>query len=135
MSHAARPKLRELALELEDLSWSEVKSMAIQLDMEFTTLKRIEERNSEISDRVLSAMETWLKTDTKASWRRIIRALNAIRLNVLAEEIERKHYVSSVKSLPQLSHRGLVESEDASAWRNRTYTAPSVRHLIAIHHE
>ena len=121
-----RPKLRELALELEGLSWSEVKSMAIQLDMEFATLGQIEERYGEIRDRVLCAMETWLKADTKASWRRIIKALHAIRLNVLAEKIEREHYVSSVQTLPQVSQRALVEAEDALPRPSTTPSVPSV---------
>ena len=95
---SAKPNLRELALGMDQLSWAEVKSMAVQLDMGFATLKRIEERNQEISDRINSTMETWLETDSKASWKKIVTALNAIHKNVLAKDIEKK-YVKATSRL------------------------------------
>ena len=78
-------KLSQLARELDELSWAEVKAMAIQLDMEFSTLRKIEERNKAISDCFLHAMDMWLNTDPKASWEKIVKALNATNKKVLAQ--------------------------------------------------
>ena len=86
-----KPQLRELALALNSLSWSEVKSMTVQLGVEFFRLQQIEQQNSIISDRLLSAMDMWLNSDANATWTRIIKALNDIDKNVLAKEIEQKY--------------------------------------------
>ena len=87
----AKPKLRELALELDELSWAEVKAMAIQLDMKFKKLKNIESENKETSDLILNAMEAWLETDPNASWKKIVKALSATDKNALAESIKKNH--------------------------------------------
>ena len=84
-----KPQLRELTQALQDLTWSEVKHMAIQLEMEYSKLKQIEERNVEMTDRLLSTMNTWLDNDKSATWDKIIKALYDIERNVLANEIER----------------------------------------------
>ena len=83
-----KPQLKELALALNTLSWSEVKSMAVQLGVEFCRLQQIEQQSSTISDRLLSAMDMWLNSDANASWARIVTALNDIDKNVLAKKIE-----------------------------------------------
>lgn len=87
----AKPKLRELALELDKLSWAEVKAMAIQLDMEHATLSNISTGNQETSDRIVCAMDTWLKTDPRASWKKIVKALNDTNKRVLARDIDKKN--------------------------------------------
>ena len=74
--------------------------MAIQLDMGFATLRKIEERYQEISDRVLSAMETWLDTDKQASWKKLVKALNDTSKIVLAQNIEKKYVLA-----PRRRHR------------------------------
>ena len=94
----AKPKLRELALELDRLSWAEVKAMAIQLDMEYTTLSNISTANQESSDRIVCAMDTWLKTDPRASWKMIVKALKATNKIVLAQEIEKKYALNAPSS-------------------------------------
>ena len=86
-----KPQLRELALALNSLSWSEVKAMAVQLKMDYSKLEKIEERRIEGSDRLLSAMNMWLKSDANATWARIIKALNDTDKNVLAKAIEQKY--------------------------------------------
>ena len=86
-----KPELSELALALNTLSWSEVKSMAVQLRMEFFKLQHIEQQNVTVTDRLLSAMDMWLNSDTNATWARIIKALNDTDKNVLAKEIEQKY--------------------------------------------
>ena len=96
----ARPKLNELALELKDLTWAEVISIAIQLNIQFPTLQRIAEARSDINTRVLEAMNRWLETDTKASWKKVVKALKSIEKVVLAKKIEDK-YINQPK--PQTS--------------------------------
>ena len=86
-----KPELRELALALNTLSWSEAKSMAVQLGMEFFRLQQIEQQNVMVTDRLLSAMDMWLNSDANATWARIIKALHDTDKNVLAIEIEQKY--------------------------------------------
>ena len=86
-----KPQLRELALALNSLSWSEVKSTAVQLGMEYFRLQQIEQQSIAVTDRLLSAMDMWLNSDANATWARIIKALKDIDKNVLAKEIEQKY--------------------------------------------
>ena len=86
-----KPKLNELALALNTLTWSEIKSMAIMLRMEYFILEQIEDEKSKLSDRLLSAMDMWLNNDSNASWARIVRALEDADKNVLAKTIEQKY--------------------------------------------
>ena len=86
-----KPELSELALVLNTLSWSEVKAMAVQLRMEFSRLQHIEQQNTAVTDRLLSAMDMWLNSDANATWARIIKALNDTDRTVLAKEIEQKY--------------------------------------------
>ena len=65
----ARPSLRELALELGGLSWAEVKAMAVQLGMNYSTLSQIEQLTCVFSDRLHAAMDTRLSTDHNARGR------------------------------------------------------------------
>ena len=85
-----KPQLGDLAVELDELTWSEVVKMAIQLGMDFAILQKIAEDKSD-SIRLLASMDTWLKTDPKASWLKVVKALRAIKSNVLAASIERKY--------------------------------------------
>ena len=86
-----KPQLKELALALNSLTWSEVKSMAVQLGMEYFRLQQIEQQNSTMTDRLLSAMDMWLNSDANATWAKIIKALNDTDKKVLAKEIEQKY--------------------------------------------
>ena len=88
---SVKPKLSQLALALKDLTWSEVKAMAVQLEIDYSKLEQIQQQNSELSDRLHSAMNSWLKSDPNASWAKIVRALKAISKNVLASELEQKY--------------------------------------------
>ena len=86
-----KPKLDELALTLNTLTWSEIRSMCVQLRMEYFKLDQIEDEKNKLSERLLSAMNMWLNNDSNASWARIIRALKNTDKNVLAKEIEQKY--------------------------------------------
>ena len=87
----ARPKLNELALELKDLTWAEVISIVIQLNVEFSTLQNFAEQHSDNNVRVLRAINFWLQRDTNASWKKVVKALKSIEKNVLAQKIEDKY--------------------------------------------
>ena len=65
--------------------------MALQLGMDYSKLKQIETGNSELSHHVLTAIDTWLKTDQTASWQKVVNALKAIKKNVLAGELEKEY--------------------------------------------
>ena len=85
-----KPKLPDLSRELYELTWSETVNFGVQLGMEFSVLKRIgEDKTDDL--RFLSAMDAWLQSDPKASWKKVVRALRAIRKEVLAQELEEKY--------------------------------------------
>ena len=65
-----KPKLKELALALNSLSWGEVKSMAVQLGMEYFRLQQIEERSTKVSNSLLPAMDMCLNGYANATWTR-----------------------------------------------------------------
>ena len=83
----ARPKLPDLSRELEDLTWSETMKFGVQLEMEFSVLGVTQPADV----RLLAAMDSWLQSDPKASWKKVVRALMAIRKEVLAQELEEKY--------------------------------------------
>ena len=110
--------MNELALELKDLTWAEVISIAIQLNIQFPTLQKMAEQHSDINTRVLEAMNRWLETDTKASWKKVVKALKSIEKVVLALKIEDKYInqpTSSYISHPQTS-RAVNPSQLAGEW-------------------
>ena len=83
-------KLPDLSRELEDLTWSETVKFGVQLEMEFSVLKKIgEDKTDDL--RLLTAMNAWLQSDPNASWKKVVRALRAIRKKVLAQELEEKY--------------------------------------------
>ena len=86
-----KPQLKELSLALRDLTWSDIESMSLQLDMPYIKLQQIKQQSNEPSQCLHSAMHSWLENDPKASWARIVTALIDINKNVLAKEIEQKY--------------------------------------------
>ena len=77
------PELADLSLELEDLTWSETIKFGVQLGMKFPVLRNIGDTQP-VDVRLLAAMDSWLRSDPKASWKKVVRALRAIRKKVLA---------------------------------------------------
>ena len=69
--------------------------MTVQLDVEYDELIKIEENTREFNQQLNRAMNLWLKTDEKASWKKIVKALKAIRKIVLAKDIEKKYCTAS----------------------------------------
>ena len=85
-----KPKLPDLSRELYELTWSETVNFGVQLGMEFSVLKKIgEDKTDDV--RFLTAMDAWLQSDPKASWKKVVKALRAIRKEVLAQELEEKY--------------------------------------------
>ena len=84
------PELADLSLELEDLTWSETIKFGVQLGMKFPVLRNIGDTQP-VDVRLLAAMDSWLRSDPKASWKKVVRALRAIRKKVLAQELEEKY--------------------------------------------
>ena len=80
-----------------------MKEVALQLPVEFSELKKIEEGHAQISDRVLNALHAWLESDTEASWKKVVDALRSIDKNVLAKEIEEefcRHPATQPSTIP-----------------------------------
>ena len=86
-----KPELRDLAIELGGLTWADVMMMVVRLKVEYSELKKIEEKNSEPSPRLLAAMNLWLTTDLEATWGKVVKALRDINRTVLAKQIEDKY--------------------------------------------
>ena len=85
------PQLNQLACELSSLTWGEVTSLAVQLGVEFPTLRQIGQEHLELSVRLLAAMTEWLNNDDDASWKKLISGLKTIKKNVLADSLEKKY--------------------------------------------
>ena len=85
-----KPKLPDLSRELEDLTWLETMKFGVQLEMKFSVLSYIGDTRP-ANVRLLAAMDAWLQSDPKASWKKVVRALRAIRKEVLAQELEEKY--------------------------------------------
>ena len=86
----SKPVLADLSHELDELTWSEVTNLGVQLGMKFSVLQKIGETKVD-RVRLLSAMNAWLGSDPKASWKKVVRALMAINKEVLAQELEEKY--------------------------------------------
>ena len=100
-----KPQLGELTRTLQDLTWNEVTSMALQLGMKYSKLKQIEEQDVKVSARLRSAMDLWLDSDANATWGKVVKALNDIDKKVLANEIEKYCQLSQPPSSPTLLPR------------------------------
>jgi hypothetical protein len=83
-----KPRLSDLKSELRPLAWSEIKDMALFLGLEYATLQNIEQQYFEPSQRLTDTLNAWLVSDCRASWKKIVKSLKAIRQNVLARTIE-----------------------------------------------
>ena len=100
-----KPDLGDLAIELDSLTWAEARTMAVMLQVEYSGLKKIEEKGSDTSWRLLATMNLWLQTDSRASWGRVVKALRDTNKTVLAKELEDKY---CKKPASPLSEEGKV---------------------------
>ena len=141
---AVRPELPELILALKDLTWSDVKRMAIHLDrcVNFTLLMNIDEEGRPVKARVMQAMNEWLDKDSEASWAKVVSALQAISNNTLASRIETQ-YCASVQATttphpsPPSSNSGLESGNSGtavSAPRSQTMSSSAASLTPAFDH-
>ena len=118
-----RPQLSSLVTALNELSWSDVKQMAIHLDkLNFAQLTNIEERP--IEERVMYTMKAWLDRDREASWDKVVSALRTIGKDVLARKIDEKQSITV--SSPETTEQETSDSDcptvtqqdsEISGWR------------------
>ena len=98
----AAPKLCQLALEQAELQWAEVTLLAVQLGMDYTRLRKIQEECDDTNNRMLSAMDCWLKADPGACWMKIVNALVAIKKIVLAKQLKDKYCNTEASPLKEV---------------------------------
>ena len=84
-----RPQVSSLVTALNQLSWNDVKQMAIFLDesIDLTLLNDIEWEYP-IEKRLMYTMKAWLERDCEASWTKVVSALQRIGQKRLAQKIE-----------------------------------------------
>ena len=88
-----RPQHSDLVRALQELSWSDVKRMAIHFDkLDLPLLTNIEERP--IGERVMYTMKAWLDRDRQASWAKVVSALRLIGKDVLAKKIDEERSIT-----------------------------------------
>ena len=105
-----KPKLADLSNELGDLTWSEIKSLAVQLEIDYNKLLKIEEQTNQATDRMHQALNIWLKKDPNASWEKVINALDRVKgKDVLIKTLKEKY-------LPQSP--GILQSDSVSSFRS-----------------
>ena len=104
-------ELTALHRSLGNLSWSDVKLMAIHLDgcMDLALLTDIE-REHPVEERVLYAMKAWLDKDCEASWAKVVSALRAISKNVLAVKMENEYCTAKKPMTTPHAYSGLCGS-------------------------
>ena len=118
-----RSQLPSLVTALNELSWSDVKQMAIFLDesIDLPLLTDIE-REYPIEERLMYTMKAWLEKDCEASWAKVVSALRLIGKNVLAKKIDEKRSITeneaTVISIRAFDHSASV-IEDGDSDRTR----------------
>ena len=96
------PKLNDLLNALNELSWGEVKEVALQLGVAFSTLRQVEGNRSEFIERLQDSMYFWLSSDkVRPTWARLVTALRLSNKVTLAETVEQK-YCKAVETPPAI---------------------------------
>ena len=91
-----KPKLSELSNELRELTWSDIESLAVQLEVDFHELLRIQEQTDQPTNRMHRALNIWLEKDTSASWEKVINALDRVKgKDVLVRRLKEKYIPQS----------------------------------------
>ena len=99
-----RPQHSDLVTALKELSWSDVKRMAIHLDksVDLALLEDIEQEYP-IKERLMYTMKAWLERDCDASWDKVFSALQMIGQNVLVKKIKSTAADPIIAQLPMNS--------------------------------
>ena len=98
-----KPKfMADLSTELRDLTWSGIKDLAVQLEIDFNELLKIEEQTDQATDRMHRALNIWLKKDPNASWEKVINALDRVKgKDVLIQKLKEKYLPQSPGNLTE----------------------------------
>ena len=88
------PKLKELCRLSEAVSscWKE---LALELDLPFETISRIDKDRVHIKEKCYDMFNTWLQRSFDACWCHIVNALKMCRMLQLAKDIE-NYYLSKL---------------------------------------
>ena len=84
------PKLKELCHYSDDISscW---KKLALELDLPYATIKRIDKDNDDINDKCFDMFNKWLERSPDTCWCHIVNALKKCNLSKLAKDIEESY--------------------------------------------
>ena len=84
--------MADLSNELGDLTWDDIQSLAVQLDIDYNELLKIEEQTDQPTSRMHRALNIWLKKDPNASWEKVINALDRVKgKDVLIQTLKEKY--------------------------------------------
>ena len=119
-----RPQLKDIAVALSELKWSEVKSVAVQLGMDLPILSQIEDRYADLNERTLHSMQAWLQNSLDPSWANIVSALKTIKMFAVARGVERQ-YCQSVETPPTSPTSRYPHSPPPSEGTNHLSPPPS----------
>ena len=122
-------QLKDVAVELGELTWKDVKLVAVHLNhMSWATLEEIENSSSVGKERVNRTIDTWLRSDVDASWAELVSALRTEKQNVIAERL-RVRYCPSVPADTQPA-----VDETVSLLREPTAAQPrSIPSVVPFH--
>ena len=112
-------QLKDVAEELSDIQWKDVKCMAVHLNqMSWATLENIESSSSVDDERVNRTIHTWMSRDVDASWGQLVSALRKVKQNAIAEKIRARY-------CPNMPADTQPAVETVSAASNDTVSSPS----------
>lgn len=115
--------LRHVDSALSELSWNDVRRVALQLGVPENKLADIETENpTNVSGRKIKAMNCWLQSDLDASWEKLVDILKNLSLTATAQKIEKKHCIRSVPSVTT-----------SSPVTSTTTSSPSGKHHVIQH--
>ena len=98
--------------DLSDLSWSDIKLLALQLKVKLNTLEDIG-NDYKGDDRKVQAIQAWLNNDPDASWEMIVEALQRMGMSAVADDIASKQdLVVTASSVPDFHPNDLHVCEE-----------------------
>ena len=123
-----RPDKAMLLEELSKLKWSDVKMMILRLPDAGVNLKDLDDIGEQhpVNERTAYATDLWLAKDRKASWIKVVRALENISKEVLAGEIECKYCCTSPCPHAESTAAAVTRPGDSASTETRDITSPAL---------
>ena len=127
-------QLKDVAVALGELTWKDVKLVAVHLNhMSWATLEEIENSSSLGKERVIRAIDTWKRKDVDASWAQLVSALRAEKQNAVAEKI-RARYCPNVPDDTQANIDQTVSLlRESTATQHHSVTSVDAYHPFPPH--